>query len=76
MLSNEIPIVTVSYNSPDLISDLLESIRKFYKNIIYIIDGSDSENANKTKTIYKNLDKWEAIFRGLSKLDNKWFSVY
>ena len=51
MLSNEIPIVTVSYNSPDLISDLLESIRKFYKNTIYIIDGSDSVNANKTKTI-------------------------
>jgi hypothetical protein len=27
MLSNEIPIVTVSYNSSDLISDLLESSR-------------------------------------------------
>jgi hypothetical protein len=58
MLSNEIPIVTVSYNSPDLISDLLVSIRKFYKNTIYVIDGSDSENASQTKKLaesYQNI---------------------
>lgn len=30
MKITEIPIITISYNSPDLISDLIESVRKFY----------------------------------------------
>jgi glycosyltransferase involved in cell wall biosynthesis len=46
-----IPIVTISYNSPDLILNLLNSIRKFYSNRIYVIDGSDSDNAHKIKEI-------------------------
>lgn len=36
-----IPIVTVSYNSPQLLSGLLTSLRKFYPNPVHVIDGSD-----------------------------------
>lgn len=39
-----IPVVTVSYNSPELLEALLGSFRQFYPNPIYVIDGSDSEN--------------------------------
>jgi SAM-dependent methyltransferase len=41
-----IPIVTVCYNTPDLVEDLIESIRKFYPNQIYVIDGSDEISAS------------------------------
>jgi SAM-dependent methyltransferase len=37
---SQIPIIVVSYNSPDLIETLLSSIRQFYSNKVYIIDGS------------------------------------
>ncbi|MFL9917764.1 bifunctional glycosyltransferase/class I SAM-dependent methyltransferase [Paraburkholderia fungorum] len=41
---NSIPIVTVSYNTPDLVSNLVRSIRSFYPaNPIYIVDGSDDD---------------------------------
>ncbi|HZV67464.1 MAG TPA: methyltransferase domain-containing protein [Telluria sp.] len=45
MNSQLIPIVTVSYNSPDLIEALLGSLRKFYTNPVYVIDGSYPEVA-------------------------------
>lgn len=35
-----IPVVTVSYNSPDLIEALLRTFRQFYQNKVYVIDGS------------------------------------
>jgi hypothetical protein len=41
----QIPIVTVSYNAPDLIDALLASIRAFYPNPVYVIDGSRPEVA-------------------------------
>lgn len=59
-----IPIVTVSYNAPDLISDLLKSIRDFYKNRIYVIDGSDEEKANAISSICKNHKNIEFIHFG------------
>ncbi|MFO1263874.1 MAG: methyltransferase domain-containing protein [Rhodoferax sp.] len=37
---SQIPIITVSYNSPDLIDVLLTSLRLFYANRVYVIDGS------------------------------------
>ena len=37
---SQIPIIAVSYNSPDLVEILLRSLRQFYTNKIYIIDGS------------------------------------
>lgn len=36
----QIPIIVVSYNSPDLIETLLGSLRRYYSNKVYIIDGS------------------------------------
>lgn len=36
-----IPVVCVSYNSAELISDLLSSFRKHYANPVTIIDGSE-----------------------------------
>ena len=36
----QIPIIAVSYNSPDLIETLLGSVRRFYSNKVYVIDGS------------------------------------
>lgn len=40
---SQIPIITVSYNSPDLIDILLTSLRPFYANKVYVIDGSDPD---------------------------------
>jgi SAM-dependent methyltransferase len=54
-----IPVVTVSYNAPDLIGDLLRTFRRFYNNRIYVIDGSDEINSNEIHEIvsqYKNCD--------------------
>ena len=45
MLIEQIPIVTVSYNAPDLIDTLLASLRRFYANRIHVIDGSRPELA-------------------------------
>lgn len=41
MTVSQIPIITVSYNSVELITELLSSLRKFYSNPVYVIDGSD-----------------------------------
>lgn len=40
----QIPIVTVSYNSPDLIRNLLASLRRFYPNPVHVVDGSSAEH--------------------------------
>jgi SAM-dependent methyltransferase len=45
MKSNEIPIVSISFNTPKLLADMLISLRKFYKNPIHIVDGSDASFA-------------------------------
>ncbi len=39
----QIPIVVVSYNSPELIRNLLASLRRFYANPVHIVDGSSAE---------------------------------
>ena len=48
---DRIPIVTVSYNSPDLIAALLASIRRFYPNPVYVIDGSRPEVAAQIRPV-------------------------
>jgi predicted O-linked N-acetylglucosamine transferase (SPINDLY family)/SAM-dependent methyltransferase len=49
---NRIPIITVSYNSPDLINALLGTLRAFYpENPVYVIDGSRSEVAAQIKPV-------------------------
>ncbi|WEF32257.1 methyltransferase domain-containing protein [Pseudoduganella chitinolytica] len=40
-----IPIVAVSYMSPDLIDTLIGSLRRYYRNPVYIIDGSTPQIA-------------------------------
>jgi len=38
-----IPVVVVSYNSPELIAQLLSSLRRFYPNPVHVVDGSEPE---------------------------------
>ena len=38
-----IPLISVSYNSAELVDDLLGSFRKHYRNPVTIIDGSNGE---------------------------------
>lgn len=40
---SNIPVISVSYNSVELIRDLLKSFRTYYSNPITIIDGSSAE---------------------------------
>lgn len=46
MDAREIPIVTVSYNSPELIRNLLASLRRFYPNPVHVVDGSSDEHVD------------------------------
>jgi hypothetical protein len=43
---HDIPFITVCYNTPELIKDLVASVRQFYPNRIYIIDGSEPHMAD------------------------------
>jgi len=57
--ATQVPIITVSYNAPDLIEALLASLRKFYPNRVAIIDGSNPDIAEKIRAIaarYDNVD--------------------
>ena len=36
-------IITINYNTPDLVDNLIGSIRKIYSNPIRVIDGSDNK---------------------------------
>lgn len=56
MITSTIDIVCVSYNSTHLVADLLTSIRKFYTNRIYIIDGSDHNVYLEINDISKKFD--------------------
>lgn len=44
--ARQIPIVVVSYNSPELITNLLASLRRFYANPVHIVDGSSPEHVD------------------------------
>jgi len=56
-----IPFVTVSYNAPDLINNLLSSARQFYNNKIFVIDGSDLDKSQIIKTITESYINTEFI---------------
>ncbi|USX20631.1 methyltransferase domain-containing protein [Oxalobacteraceae bacterium OTU3REALA1] len=58
---DQIPIVSVSYNSPDLIEALLRTLRQFYTNRVYIIDGSNPDVAEKIRAITDGFDNVEFI---------------
>ena len=48
-----IPVITVSYNAPDLIAELLGSFRRHYSNEVYVIDGSEARFAKLIGEIVK-----------------------
>lgn len=51
MNTAEIPVITVSYNTPELVKNLLTTFREKYSNPYYIIDGSDPEHLAEIKKI-------------------------
>lgn len=55
---NEIPVISVSYNSVELIEDLLKSFRTYYSNPITIIDGS---SADKYQAIEKVCERYHDV---------------
>jgi predicted O-linked N-acetylglucosamine transferase (SPINDLY family) len=58
---DQIPVVTVSYNSPDLIEALLRTLRQFYSNRVYVIDGSNPDVAEQIRAITDGHDNVEFI---------------
>jgi predicted O-linked N-acetylglucosamine transferase (SPINDLY family)/SAM-dependent methyltransferase len=58
---DQIPIVAVSYNAPDLIEALLRTLRQFYSNRVYIIDGSNPDVAEQIRAITDGYDNVEFI---------------
>ncbi|MFY7867792.1 methyltransferase domain-containing protein [Roseateles sp.] len=40
--AQSLPVVVVSYNSAELLRNLLSSFRRFYKNPVHVVDGSDA----------------------------------
>ena len=58
---DQIPIVTVSYNAPDLVEGLLRTLRRFYTNRVYVIDGSNPDVAERIRAITDGHDNVEFI---------------
>ncbi|WP_229256588.1 O-linked N-acetylglucosamine transferase family protein [Duganella lactea] len=58
---DQIPVVTVSYNAPDLIEALLRTLRQFYTNRVYVIDGSNPDVAEQIRAIAARHDNVEFI---------------
>ena len=42
MDTHDIPVVSISYNTPALLEGMLRSLRKFYRNPVHVVDGSDA----------------------------------
>ena len=61
MKIQDIPVITVSYNTPDFIRNLLTSFREKYPNPYNIIDGSDSENLEEIRKIASKFKGVEVI---------------
>jgi SAM-dependent methyltransferase len=57
----QIPIITVSYNSPELIEILLRSIRKYYGNKVYIVDGSGDHVVDEIRQVTERFTNVEFI---------------
>lgn len=82
----ETSILTVNYNTPELLRELLNSIDKFCPNInVYVVDGSDNKNLVKqTKMITKdrkntvlfslgrNIHHGPGLDFGIRKIDTKY----
>jgi SAM-dependent methyltransferase len=61
MNTTHIPVLTVSYNSPDLIEALLRTFRQFYQNKVYVIDGSRPDISAAIGQIVARFDNVEFI---------------
>ncbi|MCE4556101.1 bifunctional glycosyltransferase/class I SAM-dependent methyltransferase [Pelomonas cellulosilytica] len=56
MDAREIPVVVVSYNSPELIRNLLTSLRRFYPNPVHVVDGSGAEHVDAIRAVVALFD--------------------
>src|SRR5471032_2351857 len=52
----QIPIVTVSFNAPDLIAALLGTLRQHYPNPVYVIDGSAPDIAGEIQLVAERFE--------------------
>ncbi|MBY0454152.1 MAG: methyltransferase domain-containing protein [Burkholderiaceae bacterium] len=57
----KIPVITVSYNTPELVKNLLTTFREKYSNPYYIIDGSDPEHLAEIKNIVSKFNNVHLI---------------
>ena len=46
-----IPVVSVSYNTPALLKGMLDSLRRFYRNPVHVVDGSEPAFAAEIRAI-------------------------
>lgn len=51
MSIHDIEIVAISFNSPELLSGMLSSLRRFYSNKVHIVDGSDADQLPEIQAI-------------------------
>lgn len=49
-------VLSINYNTPELIYEMVKSFRQFYDNEILIVDGSNKENYEQTKEVLKNFE--------------------
>ena len=56
MSIHHIPVVVVSYNTPDLLRGLLASFRQYYSNPVHVVDGSDPEPLTRVRWIVSEFD--------------------
>ncbi|SFV13543.1 Predicted O-linked N-acetylglucosamine transferase, SPINDLY family [Pseudoduganella namucuonensis] len=61
MQIEQIPVVTVSYNAPDLIDALLRTFREHYPNPVYVIDGSHPAQAEQVGQVVAKYDNVQFI---------------
>lgn len=54
-----IKVLIVNYNTPDLIYTCVESFRQFYNNDILVVDGSNKESYEETKSKIGHFDNLE-----------------
>lgn len=51
-----IKVLSVNYNTPELIYEMVKSFRQFYDNEILIVDGSNKEKYERAKELLKDFE--------------------
>jgi len=59
--AEQIPIIAISHNAPELIERLLRGLRRFHGNRVYIIDGSSPDVAEQIRAVTDADDNVEFI---------------